>query len=208
MISDYVTSKLRLPDLKGIQIDYISDADKDLVSFLSYCIPSCLCLLTINSYVSSFSGIKSKFYIDAFSKAASMTTNGVYFNCIDFSAEDLQTVIRAAHNAEVIVFNCCCIHCSSDLDFGADLNYNTTFLSFQLWGSMDFEERTTDWKTNPQSFSLIIEAIGKSGLKTSLQKLGIDDNETLSVSNVQEELNAKGMSHISVIQEQSSSLSS
>ena len=128
---DCITSKLRLPDLKGIQMNYISDADADLSSFLSKCTPDRLRLLAVNYYTNGLKGIKSKFYIQAFSEAARRTTKEVYFKCIDFSAEDLQTVVRAAHNAERILFNFCCIHCSSGLDFGAGLSYNTKYLSFQ-----------------------------------------------------------------------------
>ena len=205
---DCVISRLRFPNLKGIYINYISDADADLANFLSKCTPARLELFNINSNANSRTGVKAKFYVDAFSKAAASTTKEVCFTCIDFSAEDLQTVVRAAHNTERIVFFCCCIHCPSDLDFGAELSYNTKFLSFQSWGSTKWKERTTDWKADPPKFSLIVDAIGSSGLKASLEKLNIYDNQTLSASKVQEELNAKGMSHISVVDEYSVPLSS
>ena len=131
MMRDCVTSRLRLPDLNGIRVEHISDADADLASFLNDCTPARLKLLAVNWDSNSATGIKSKFYVDAFSGAAARTTKEVYFKCIDFSAEDLQTVVRAARNAERIVFYFCCVHCSPGLDFGADLSYNTKFLSFQ-----------------------------------------------------------------------------
>ena len=196
-----MTSKLRLPDLKGIMVDKISDADADLASFFNVCTPARLKLLWVNYFVNSYTGIKSKFYVDALSGTAARTTKEVYFKCIDFSAEDLQTVVRAAHNAERIVLDFCCIHCSSGLDFGADLNYKTKFLSYQSWGNTFYKERTTDWKADPSKFSLIVDAIGSSGLRSSLMKLNIAWNPTLSASKVQEELNAKWMSHISVVDE-------
>ena len=199
---DCVASRLRLPNLYWIWIDYISDADADLASFLSDCIPSSLHLFTINYHSISNIGIKSKFYVKAFSEVARRTTKEVFFYCIDFSAKDLQTVVRSACNSERIVFSFCCIHCSLGLDFGADLSYNTKYLSFQSWGSMS-TERTTDWKVDPSKFSLIVDAICSSGLKTSLQKISIAYNETLSVTKIQEEMNIKGMSHISVIKDDS-----
>ena len=205
---DCVTSRLRLPDLNGIRVDNISNSDADLASFLSNCTPEKLKLLRVNLPAKNFIGIKSNFYVDAFSLAAARTTKEVYFFCIDFRAEDMQTVVRAAHNAERIVFLHCHIHCSSGLDFGADLSYKTKFLSFQRWGSTFFKTITTDWKADPSKFSLIVDAIGSSGLKASLQKLDIHDNDTLSASEVQKELNAKGMSHISVVEEGSDPLSS
>ena len=208
MIRDCVTSKLRLPDLKGIRIERISDSDTDLARFLSDCIPTSLYLLAVNCWAKNYIKIKSKFYIDSFSEAARRTTKEVYFQCIDFSAEDLQTVVRAAHNAERIVFRQCCINSSSRFDFGADLSYNTKFLSFQWWGNTSCEEKAMDWDAEPLGFSLILDAIGSSGLRASLQKLSFAFNETLSVPKVQEELNAKGMSHIFVVQESPFPLSS
>ena len=192
-------SKIKLPDLQGIEINYISNADADLVSFLSLWMPARLQKLKVNYVESCRTGIKSKFYVKAFAEAAARTTEEVFFKCINFRTKDLQTVVRAAHNAERIVFDFCNIHCSSGLDFGADLTYKTKLLSFQGWGETDCKERTTDWIKDPYSFSQIVDAIGDSGLKASLQEINIKYNETLSASKVQAKLNAKGMSHISVI---------
>ena len=203
---DCVASRLRLPDISGIRIQGISDKDTDLISFLNDCTPASLNLLAVNYFPNISTGIKSKFYVDAFSKAAARTNKEVYFSRIEFSAEDLQTVVRAAHKAERIVFHFCCIHCSSGLDFGADLNYNTKFLSFQQWGNMS-KERMTDWKSDPSSFSFVVDAIDRCRLRVSLQKLSIAFNETLSTFKVQEELKAKGMPHISVVEDSPAPLS-
>ena len=198
-MKDCITSKLRFPDLKKLKIDCISDSDADLASFLSYCTPVRLKLLAVNYFRNSRIGIKSKFYVDAFSEAARRTTEEVYFHCIDFRAEDMQTVVRAAHNVKKIVFHYCSIHCSSGLDFGADIRYKTRLLSFHSWGCIYYKEFTTDWKTDPSKFSLIVDAISSSGLRASLERLSIYGNPTLSASKVQEELNEKGMPHISVV---------
>ena len=196
---DCVASRFKLPDFKGIRLQYISDTDADLANFLSDCTPVRLKLLAVNYFSNNFTGIKSKFYVDAFSGAAARTTKEIFFTCIDFSAEDLQTVVRSACNAKRIVFSLWCIHLSSGLDFGADLSYKTKYLSFQGWGRTDRKEITTDWKADPSKFSLIVDAINSSGLRASLQKLNINNNPTLSASKVQKELNTNGMSHISVV---------
>ena len=198
---DCVASKLKLPDLYLIEIDDMLDADADLAIFLNECTPARIDDFFVNNYSKIFTGIKSKFYINAFSETAVRTVKTIFFRYIDFSAEDLQTIVRAAHNAEEIKFNCCCIHCSSDLDFGADLKYNTNFLSFQGWGDINKEERMTDWKTDPSSFSLIVDAICGSGLRVSLQSLDISYNETLSASKVHAKFVAKGMPNIYIVQE-------
>ena len=54
---------------------------------------------------------------------------------------------------------------------------------------------------DPPSFSFIVDAIGNSGLRVSLQKLSIAENPTLTASEIQAELDEKGMSHISVVEE-------
>ena len=201
MMRNCVVSKLKLPDLELIWIDYISDADADLVSFLNECTPARIDNFAVNEYSENKIGKKSKFYIDAFSETAARTIKKVYFRYIDFIAEDLQTIIRAAHNTEEIKFCNCNIHCSPDFDFGADLKYNTNFLSFRSWGESNIEERTTDWKTNPSSFSLIVDAICGSGLRVSLQNLDISYNDSLSASKVHAEFVEKGMPNIYIVQE-------
>ena len=140
-----VNSRLRLPNLNGIRVDCISDANTDLISFFSDCTPSSLCLLAVNCVTNSSTGINPQFFIDAFSEAAWRTTKEVYLNCIHFSVKDFQTVIRASFKAEKIVFNFCSIHYFSGLDFGTDFCYKTKFLSFQQWGHTS-KNMTTDWK--------------------------------------------------------------
>ena len=201
MWRDLHSSKLRLPDLDGIEIGCFSNSDTKVNSFLSEFIPAQLNLLAINYPTSRDTSIKSKFYIKSFSKAEERTFKDIYFQCIDFSEKYLQTAIRSARNAKRIVFHFCCIHCSSELDFGADLSYNTEYISFQGWGDMSYYERTTDWIEEPTSFFRIVDAIASSGLRASLKKLSIKFNQTLSISRVQEELNGKGMSQISVVDE-------
>ena len=188
-----------MPDIKELRIDFISDSDAELESFLKDCCPTQLSMLAVNWMANKNEEINSKFYVDSFSVAAAAVIKEACFQYINFSAEDLQTVVKAAHNAEHIVFCDCSIHCTSTLDFGADLSYNTKFISFQGWGSMRNQERTTDWKTDPNSFKNIVDAISRSGLRTSLKKISIKFNQTLSLYKVQALFEAKGMHHIRVV---------
>ena len=125
-------------------------------------------------------------------------TKEIYFHWIDFRMEDLQSIIKAACKTERIVFNWCCIHWSSELDFDNCQNYNTQFLSFQQWGRVDYQERTTDWKTDPPCFQNIVNAISRWGLRFSLKRVSIAYNPTLDKSQVQALFNEKGMSNILV----------
>ena len=79
LFKDIVTSKLKLPDLKGIRIDYISEENPDLNSFLNDCIPDNIQMLAINYSAYNYTGIKSKFYINSLSRAVSAATTEVYF---------------------------------------------------------------------------------------------------------------------------------
>ena len=121
----------------------------------------------------------------------------------EFSAAELQQFVRAFCNAERIVFHRCSVRCSSALDFGSKLKFNTNYLSFQLWGNTDFNELKTDWMSDPSCFSHIVDAIGSSGLRHSLAKLNIRLNSTLDKAKVEELLKAKGLAHISVVEERS-----
>ena len=201
LLNDIKTSDLKLPDIKRIKIDSVSDSDADLSCFLSNCTPNQLKYLCINDSTTAKTLINSKIDINSLSKAVAAVTKEIYIRLYEFSAADLQQFVRAACNTERIIIQRCSIHCSSALDFGPKLKYNTNFLSFQYWGVTDHTELTTDWKTDPSCFSHIVDAIGSSGLRHSLTKLSIRNNPTLDKAKVQDMLNVKGMAHISVVEE-------
>ena len=204
LLKDIETSNLTLPDIKRIRIDYVSDSDADLSSFLSNCIPNQFKFLCINNPTNNSTSIKSKIDIKSISKAVAAVTKEIHIRLYEFSAADLQQFVRAACNAERIVIQRCSVHCSSSLDFGSKIKYNTSFLSFQSWGDNSYKELTTNWITDPSCFSNIVDAIGGSGLRHSLTKLGIGSNPTLDKAKVQGLLNAKWMTHISVVTEEPS----
>ena len=198
-----MTSKLRLPDIKRIQIFCYSDSERDLVnSFLNWT-PNHLKILYIQNYALNGIPIKYKLNINSLSKAVAAVTREVFISFFGFSAADLQQLIRAAWNAERIVFDFCSVHCSSELDFGATIKYKTNYLGFDRWGNTFDGDLTTDWRADPSCFNYILNAIGSSGLKSSLTKLSIYENQTLEMQKVQELLNKNGMGHIEVVEENS-----
>ena len=204
LFKDIVASKLRLPDIKRIQIINISNSETDLVnSFLNWT-PDRLKILCIKTSSPSGTPIKYRLNINSLSKAVAAVTREVFISSFEFSAADLQQFIKAAWNSERIVIYYCSVHCSSELDFGATIEYKTNYLGFDYWGSTYNKELTTDWKDDPSCFSNIVDAISSSGLKNSLTKLGIYENQTLKKKKVQELLNVNGMEHIKVVEEYSS----
>ena len=194
-------AKLRLPNLRAVQIENVSDTDVDLVSFLDDCTPVHLKLLWFNLYPFSLTSTKAKFYMRSLSKLVSATTIQVFLCYLEFSEAEFEQIVRASCKAKRLSFEDCDIHCSTALDFGSSLKYKTKTLSFQFWGNTSSCNRKTDWKSSPACFDNIIEAISKSGLRDSLQTISIYKNQSLSVEEVQQMLNDNAMSHITVDEE-------
>ena len=201
LFKDIDISNIRLPDIKRIRIDYISDSDTNHSNFLENCTPNQLKFLCINYLTAAETSINSKINIKSLSKAVAAVTKEVYIRLYEFSEADLQQFIRAACNAERIIIHRCSVQSSGALDFGFQLEYNTNYLSFQYWGDTYYKELTTDWISDPSCFSHIVDAISNSGLRHSLTKLDICWNPTLDKTKVQKLLNAKGMAHILVVEE-------
>ena len=190
-----------MPDIKRIKIDYVSDSDADLSNFFANCTPNQLKFLCINYATFTDTLIDSKIDINSLSKAVSAVTKEFYIRLYEFSTADLRQLVRAACNSERIIIHRCSVHCTSALDFGSELKFNTNFLSFQCWGSNFYKELTTEWMSEPSCFSHIVDAIGNCGLRHSLTKLSISWNDTLDKIRVQKLLNEKEMTHISVVEE-------
>ena len=74
-------------------------------------------------------------------------------------------------------------------------------MSFLTCGDTGSKERKSDWKSTPSCFKNIVEAISKSGLKDSLEKVDISDNKTLKKYVLKAMFNELGMPHISVVEE-------
>ena len=103
-------------------------------------------------------------------KAISNASKEVWINWFDISPGDLQQIIKASYRTERLIFCQCNIYLSHPLDFSICSKYNIKFLSFYYCGD---SERTSDFLIDPACFESIIEAIAKSGLRFSLEKLDI-----------------------------------
>ena len=199
LLTDLCSSKLRLPNIRKIQIDFISDGNKELNSFFQNWVPFKLDLLWINYGRNTSTGIKMDFYIDSFSKRMKSVSKGIYLNSFEIKEPELEKIIKSSSNWERLILRFCDIHCSNKLDFSGSAKCKIKFLSFTSCGSTASKERKTDWKSTPTCFKNIVEAISKSGLKDSLEQVDIDYNHTLKKDEVQAMFNELGMSHISVV---------
>ena len=200
LLTDLNCSKLRLPNIRKIKIDYISDGNKELNSFFQNWVPSKLDLFAVNYWSNTFTGIKMSFYIDSISKAMKSVQKEIYLNYFEIKEADLEQIIKSASNWERLILCFSDIHCSKKLDFGVSDKYKIKFLSFACCGHTAYKERKSGWKSTPSFFKNIVEAISKSGLRDSLQEVDIGGNQTLKKDEVQAMFNELGMSHISVVE--------
>ena len=192
LLKDLVFFSHRLPDLKGIHISIPSKESADLNAFLDDCVPAKLELFAIQccgAYTNA------SFYIDSLSKAVGAVAKQVYLCYLKFTAADLQKLVRAACNAEQIAFWNCQIDFEDALDFGAKVKYNTESLSFNCFNTLI---KVDGDKKDFSNYSKVVDAIAKSGLKSSLTKIYIGWNDASVVEEAQRLLSVKGMTHISI----------
>ena len=200
LLTDIWSSKLRIPNIRKITIDFISDGNKELNSFFQNWVPSKIDLLSVNYCYNTHTGIKMGFYIDSISKAMKLVQKEIYLGCFEIKETELEQIIKSASNWERLILYFSDILCSKKLDFGVYDKCKIKFLSFAGCGHTRYKERKTDWKSTPSCFKNIVEAISKSGLKDSLEQVDIYYNQTLNKHEVQSMFNELGMSHISVVQ--------
>ena len=200
LLTDINSSKLRLPNIRKIQIDYISDGNKKFNSFFKNWVPSKLDLLSVNYLPNTNRGIKMDFYIDSISKADKSVEKEIILSCFEIKEPELEQIVKSSSNWERLILRFSDIHCSKKLDFSVFDKYKIKFLSFAHCGNTDYEDRKSDWMSTPSCFKNIVEAISKSGLRESLEEVDIKWNPTLKKDEVQAMFNELEMSHISVVQ--------
>ena len=201
LLTDLYSSNLKLPNIRKIRIDCISDGNEELNSFFQNWVPSKLDLLSVNYWSNTLSGIKMDFYIDSISKIIKSVEKEIYLTWFEIKEAELEQIIKSASNWERLILCCCDIHCSKKLDFSGYEKCKIKFLSFVTCGSTNFKDRKSDWIKTPSCFKNIVEAISKSGLRDSLEQVDIFWNSTLNKDEVQVMFNELGMSHISVVEE-------
>ena len=200
LLSDLVSSKLRLPNIRRIRIDHISDGNKELNSFFQNWVPSKIELLSVNLPRKTDSGIKMSFYIDSISKAIKSVQKEIFLYCFEIKESELEQIIKSSSNWERLILYYSDIHCSKKLDFDVSSKCKIKFLCFAYCGYTGSKDRKSDWITTPSCFKNIVEAISESGLRDSLEEVDIYGNDTLKKDEVQAMFNELGMSHISVVE--------
>ena len=198
LLKDISEVKMRLPNIKRFVIKKISDSESDLASFLSSSVPNKLDLFWMNSSYISDVGIKIDFYIDSLCEAIKRVSKEIYIENLIVGEKDLEKIVKSSCNWERLVIRFSDILYSSALDFSTDSDYKTKSLSFYNWGYNDY--RKSSWLTDSSLFENIVEGIGKSGLKQSLQTVDIKGCK-LDKSKVQEMFAKHGMTNVSVVED-------
>ena len=185
---------MRLPNIKRLVVNKISESDSDLASFLSNSAPNKLDLFWMNrSYISN-DATKIDFYIDSLWEAIKGVSKEIYIENLIVGEKDLEKIVKSSCNWERLVIRWSDILCSSALDFSSDSDYKTKSLSFHNC------YRKSSWLTDSSLFENIVEGIGKSGLKQSLQTVDIQGCK-LDKSKVQEMFTKHGMTNVSVVED-------
>ena len=181
-------------------ISKISNSDSDLASFLTNSVPNKLDLFWMNrSYISESISTKIDFYIDSLCEAIKGVSKEIYISNLKVGEKDLEKIVKSSCNWERLVIRYSDILCSSALDFSTDSVYKTKSLSFYNWNNGS-EYRKSSWKTDSSLFENIVEGIGKSGLKLSLQTVDIQGCQ-LNKSKVQEMFTKHGMTNVSIVED-------
>ena len=202
LLTDIVSSNLKLPDIMHITLDKLEEGDKDARCFLENWISNKKESIYINSKIINNKGIKVDNYLDSISNAIKLASDNVCINWFEINEEGLEKIVKSVFYSTRFSLMFCEIHCSKTLDFIIKEKYRIKQISFNCCGNTGAAEIKTDWKTNPSSFENIVEAISKCGLKYSLEQVSIYGNQTLKKDEVQLLFNKHGMPHIDVIDDQ------
>ena len=188
---------MRLPSIKRLVISKISDNNSDLASFLSNSVPNKLDLFWMNHPYISGTTTKIDFYIDSLCEAIKGVSKEIYIEALEVGKKDLEKIVKSSCNWERLVIRFSDILCSSALDFSTDSDYKTKSLSFYNWGN---DYLKSSWMADSSLFENIVEGIGKSGLKLSLQTVDTKGCN-LDKSKVQEMFSKHGMTNVSVVED-------
>ena len=141
LLVDLNSSKLKLPNIRRVRIDGISDGNKELNLFFQNWVSSKLYLLWVNHYPNNETGIKMDFYVNSISKAIKSVSKEIFLNCFEIKESELEQIIKSISNWERLIFSSCDIHCLKKLDFSVSARCKIKFLGFIYCGHTWFRNR-------------------------------------------------------------------
>ena len=188
--------KFKLPNIKSIEIRKAYINSCSFQNFLQYWIPWKLANILIEKQFNKDDSYED-FYIGPIWKALLNVNKQVCLSGFNFNEKQLEQIIKYSFNWEILIFDTWVISCFKYFSFNISKKYKIKYLSFKNW-EMGANKIDSDFLWTPSKFMNIIEAISKSQLKSSLQKVVIY-NSSLNFILVQKWFDEFGMSHVKVV---------
>ena len=126
-LDDLATSKAQIPQIKRIAISKLNGSDSNLNLFLSNWVPQNLTYLSINSpYINKNKSTKTNFYLNSLTTSLKKVTKEIFLNVFEMGESDLEEVIKASCNSEILVLRYCDLKWSKPMDFKCSSTYKIT----------------------------------------------------------------------------------
>ena len=116
--------KCRLPHIERLSIDpLLSEYSPSLNQFLLECMPPSLTQLEINYSLNNTANAPADLYCDGLARAVTSATEEVLLDNLDMSGPTFEAIVKAASQAEQLVFSSCTIDSSGELDLSGPSEY-------------------------------------------------------------------------------------
>ena len=157
---------VKLPDIKRVFFEWITETNADLFHFLKHSAPNKTKIFVFGYSMSALTKIDN--YLDGLDIALKGATKEVYIYQWIHSKKSLEKIFKASSNSSRLLI------CHSKLDWDNDFDfsgpeYSTTYLSFYAWGNCHGD----NWSGNPEKLGRIIKAISLCSMKDSLLTLNV-----------------------------------
>jgi hypothetical protein len=94
--------KVRLPEIKRIKIDKLTNDNSLLNDFFAHCVPNSVELFNLNrSYHNDL--IKTEYYLDSLCRALKGVSKQAYIENLDVSKKALEEIVKASCGCEQLV---------------------------------------------------------------------------------------------------------
>ena len=121
------TSKALIPQLKKIAITHLKDSDSNLNLFLTNWVPQNLTYLNINFPCIDYrKTTKMSFYLNSLTTCLKKVTKEILLAVFEMDESNLETVVRASCNWEILVLYWWDLKWSRPMDFKCSSTYRIT----------------------------------------------------------------------------------
>ena len=184
----------RLPDISLVLLEYVPEADSDVILFLKHLCPLNPREFVFNWYASA--RYKIDYYLDAFEKAVKHMTGDVKLNFWIHSRNSLERVVKASANSTRLIIRFSKIDWDQDFDFKGPV-YNIKYFGLPWWG----DQSEDGWSSAPDKLRRIIKSISESSMKETLETINVHQ-WGVSVEKVKDFLKLYELNKVKVVEEE------